>query len=72
MKTYQPKQKDVKRNWHLMDAKDKVLGRMASEIVKLLMGKQKPTYANHIDMGDYVIVINAKEVELTGKKKKQT
>jgi len=71
MKTYQPKQKEIKRNWHLIDAKGKVLGRMASEIAQLLMGKHKANYATHIDMGDYVVVLNAKEVELTGKKMDQ-
>jgi large subunit ribosomal protein L13 len=71
MKTYQPKQKDIKRDWHLMDAKGKVLGRMATEVATYLMGKQKPSYANHMDMGDYVVVVNAGSVELTGRKKKQ-
>ena len=71
MKTYQPKKKDIKRNWHLVDAKDQVLGRMTSEIAKLLIGKHKPNYVPHMDMGDYVVVINAKHVELTGRKKKQ-
>jgi large subunit ribosomal protein L13 len=69
-KTYQPKQKEVKRNWHLIDVKDKVLGRSATQIAGLLMGKQKPTYSNHMDMGDYVVVVNAKNVTLTGKKEK--
>ena len=71
MKTYQPTQKDIKRSWHIMDAKDRVLGRMASEIAKLLTGKQKSVYSDHIDMGDYVVVINAKDVLVTGKKKDQ-
>ena len=71
MKTYQPKEKDIKRNWHLIDAEGKVLGRMSTGIVKLLMGKHKPNYANHMDMGDYVVVINAAKVELTGKKKEK-
>jgi len=71
MKTYQPKQKEIERNWHLIDIKGKVLGRMASEIAQLLMGKHKTNYANYIDMGDYVVVLNAKEVELTGKKMDQ-
>jgi large subunit ribosomal protein L13 len=71
MKTYQPKAKDVTRNWHLVDLEGKVLGRSATEIARLLMGKHKPTYANHMDMGDYVIVVNAKDVILTGKKEKQ-
>ncbi len=71
MKTYQPKQKEIERNWHLIDVKGKVLGRMASEIAQLLIGKHKTNYASHIDMGDYVVVLNAKEVELTGKKMDQ-
>ncbi|OGM28062.1 50S ribosomal protein L13 [Candidatus Woesebacteria bacterium RIFCSPLOWO2_01_FULL_39_61] len=71
MKTYQPKAKDINRNWHLIDAKGKVLGRMSTEIAILLMGKHKATFAKHMDTGDYVVVINAKEVELTGKKPTQ-
>lgn len=68
MKTFQPKQSDIKREWHLIDAKGEILGRMASRIAQLLMGKGKPTYAPHLDMGDHVVVINAKDVELTGRK----
>ena len=71
MKTYQPKKKDIRRNWHMVDAKGKILGRMATEITKLLMGKHKVSYANHMDMGDYVVVINASKVKLTGRKPKQ-
>ena len=71
MKTYQPKKKEVKREWHLIDADGQVLGRMATGISKLLMGKHKPKYASHIDMGDYVVVLNASKVELTGRKKDQ-
>jgi large subunit ribosomal protein L13 len=66
--TYQPKAKDVKREWHLIDAKDQVLGRLATDIVKKLMGKQKPTYAPHMDNGDVVVVINAKDITVTGDK----
>ena len=71
MKTYQPKAKDVKRGWHLVDAKDAVLGRLSTQVAIFLMGKYKPTYSNHMDMGDYVVVINASRIELTGKKPKQ-
>ncbi len=71
MKTYQPKQKDIKRKWHLIDAKGKVLGRTASGIAQLLMGKHRPDYSDHMDMGDYVVVTNAKEVKLTGRKMDQ-
>lgn len=71
MKTYQPKHKDIKRNWHMIDVKDEVLGRMSTKIATLLMGKHKPTYSDHMDMGDYVVVINAQKVRVTGKKRKQ-
>lgn len=68
MKTFQPKGKEIKRTWHLVDAKDLVLGRVATQIAQYLMGKQKPTYSAHLDSGDYVVVINAEKVVLTGKK----
>lgn len=71
MKTYQPKQSEVTRDWHLMDAKGKILGRFASEVAKYLTGKHKVNYSNHMDMGDYVVVINAKDIQVSGKKKKQ-
>ncbi len=71
MKTYQPKGKKINRNWHLVDAEGKVLGRMASDIIKLLMGKNKVNYAPHIDMGDYVVVTNAQGIKVTGRKAKQ-
>lgn len=71
MKTYQPKHKDIKRDWHLINAEGLILGRIATQIAKLLMGKHKPNYATHIDMGDYVVVINTEKVDLTGRKKKQ-
>ncbi len=71
MKTYQPKGKDIKRSWHLIDAQGQILGRMASDLVKLLMGKNKVNYAPHMDMGDYVVVINAAKIEVTGRKEKQ-
>lgn len=70
-KTYQPKAKDITRNWHLIDAKDKVLGRMATEIARKLMGKHKATYSAHMDSGDYVLVVNAKDVKVTGQKAAQ-
>src|SRR4030066_1169031 len=68
MKTFQPSSKDIKRNWHLVDAKGKVLGRISTHIAKLLMGKQKSTYTDHLDMGDYVVVTNASEIEISGNK----
>jgi len=71
MKTYQKKQSEIARKWHLVDVKDKVLGREASQIATLLIGKHKTTYTPHIDDGDFVVVVNAAQVDLTGKKKKQ-
>ncbi len=68
-KTYQPKK--ITRSWHLVDAREKVLGRMATEIVKMLMGKHKVDYAPQADMGDYVVVINAKYLRVTGEKKEK-
>lgn len=60
--------KDIKRDWHLFDAKDAILGRLATSIAKLLMGKNKPNYVPYLDTGDNVVVINAKDVKVTGKK----
>ena len=71
MKTYSPKAKDIKREWWVVDAADKTLGRIASRVANLLMGKHKPIYAPHIDTGDYVVVINAAKVKVTGKKAEQ-
>lgn len=68
MKTYMQKTAQVAHNWHLVDVKGKVLGRIATEIATKLMGKNKPTYTPHIDGGDYVVVINAAEVATTGTK----
>lgn len=65
------KNEEIKRNWHLYDLKDKILGRVTSEIAQLLIGKNKPTYTPHIDNGDYVVAINAKDIRVTGKKKDQ-
>ena len=70
-KTYQPKRKDIDRKWHLMDAKGQVLGRFASNIAQILIGKHKPAYSPHLDMGDCVVVVNAKEIEVTGRKANQ-
>lgn len=71
MKTYHPTQKEVKRNWNLVDAKGEILGRLASKVAQLLVGKGKTTYSPHMDSGDYVVVINAEKIEVTGKKKTQ-
>jgi large subunit ribosomal protein L13 len=68
MKTYMQKPADVKRQWHLIDVKGRVLGQVATEISQLLAGKNKPTFTPHVDGGDYVVVINAKEVVVTGNK----
>ncbi len=68
MKTVSAKAGDIKREWFLIDASDKVLGRMASEIAKRLRGKHKPIYTPHVDTGDYIVVINAEKVALTGNK----
>jgi large subunit ribosomal protein L13 len=68
MKTYMAKAEDVKRNWYVVDATDKTLGRLASQIATVLRGKHKPTFTPHVDTGDFVIVINAEKVALTGKK----
>lgn len=62
------KQADIKQNWHLIDLKGKILGRIAVDIAKLLMGKSKPNYVKNLDCGDYVVAVNAKEVKVTGKK----
>jgi large subunit ribosomal protein L13 len=70
-KTYQPKEKEVTRSWHTIDAKGQILGRVATKVVTFLVGKHKPTYSAHMDMGDYVVVTNVEEIELTGKKEKQ-
>ena len=69
MRTYQPKSGDVQRQWHVIDATDVVLGRLASQAARLLRGKHKPVYAPHVDTGDFVIIINASKVALTGAKR---
>lgn len=71
MKTYSTKASDITREWHVIDASAKTLGRLASEVAQLLRGKYKPIYSPHLDTGDYVIVINAQKVRVTGKKAKQ-
>lgn len=70
-KTRATKVSEVQRRWHLVDAKGKILGRLASQVAQLLMGKSKPNFAPYLDMGDYVVVINAKEIMVTGKKEKE-
>jgi large subunit ribosomal protein L13 len=68
MKSFMAKKEQVERNWVLVDAQDAILGRMASKIAPILMGKTKPTYTPHVDTGDFVIVVNAKKIKVTGKK----
>ncbi len=71
MKTYSTKASDIKREWWVIDAAGKTLGRLSSEVARLLRGKHKPIYAPWLDTGDYVVVINAEKVRVTGKKAKQ-
>ena len=68
IKTFIAKKEDVQRDWHVIDATDKVLGRMASRIAMILQGKTKPTYTPHVDTGDFVVVTNAEKIKLTGNK----
>ena len=70
-KTITPSLETIERNWFLVDAKDKTLGRLATEIATVLRGKNKPTFTPHLDTGDFVIVVNAEKVEVTGKKASQ-
>ena len=69
MRTYTPKPGDVQRDWYVIDATDVVLGRLATQVATLLRGKHKPTFAPHVDGGDFVIVINADKVALSGNKR---
>ncbi len=68
MRTYMAKPEEVQRKWYLIDADGKTLGRLATEVARILRGKHKPIYTPHIDTGDHVIVINAEKVKVTGKK----
>lgn len=68
MKTYSARPQDVRRQWHLIDAEGKTLGRMATEIARRLRGKHKPEYTPHVDTGDYIVVINADKIHVTGRK----
>ena len=71
MKTFMAKVEEVSRKWYVVDAEGKPLGRLASEVAKILRGKNKPTYTPHVDTGDHVIVLNAEKVVLTGNKMDQ-
>lgn len=68
MKTKVLKKSDIKRSWYVIDAQDKILGRMATRIASILMGKGKPQYSPHVDCGDYVVVLNADKFKVTGNK----
>jgi len=69
--TYSPKPGEITRAWHVIDAEDVVLGRLATHVATLLRGKHKPTYAPHMDTGDFVVIVNAEKVVLTGNKREQ-
>ncbi len=70
-KTYMARPGDIERNWYVVDAEGKVLGRLAAEIATILRGKHKPQFTPHMDTGDFVVIINAEKVKLTGKKREQ-
>lgn len=71
MKTFVPKKEQIEKKWWLVDAENKVLGRLASEVAVLLRGKKKPEFVDFLDSGDFVIVVNAEKIKLTGKKLEQ-
>jgi len=71
MKTFSAKPAEVTRDWYIIDAEGKTLGRMATEIARRLRGKHKPEYTPHVDTGDYIVVINAEKIHVTGNKMKQ-
>ena len=71
MKSYMAKPNEIERKWYVIDAEDKVLGRLATEVATILRGKNKPIYTPHVDTGDFVIIINADKIKLTGKKLEQ-
>jgi large subunit ribosomal protein L13 len=71
VRTYSPKASEITRKWYVVDAEDLVLGRLSTEVARILRGKHKPTFAPHMDMGDHVIVINAEKVVLTSNKADQ-
>ena len=70
LKTYSTKASDIKRGWHIFDASDEILGKLATQIASLLMGKHKPIFSRHLDTWDFVVVINAEKVRVTGNKSK--
>jgi large subunit ribosomal protein L13 len=71
MKTYSVKAGEIERRWYVVDAQGKILGRVATEVARILRGKHKPTYTPHLDTGDFVIVINAEKIQLSGNKMDQ-
>ncbi len=71
MKTYSTKASDIKREWHVIDASDKILGKLATQAASLLMGKHKPMFTRNLDTGDFVVVLNADKIRVTGNKLKQ-
>lgn len=71
MKSFMARNNEVEQKWLLVDAEDAILGRMAAKIAPILMGKTKPTYTPHVDVGDYIVVVNAEKVRVTGKKAEQ-
>jgi large subunit ribosomal protein L13 len=71
MKTFMASPATIERKWYIVDAQGKTLGRMASEVAKVLRGKHKPTFTPHMDTGDYVIIVNADKIKVTGKKMEQ-
>ena len=70
MGTFQAKKNQVEKYWYLVDAEDKILGRLASQLASILRGKNKPIFTPHVDTGDFVVVVNAKKIKLTGRKLK--
>ncbi len=71
MNTYQAKPDELTRDWYIVDAEGQTLGRLASQIAQVLRGKHKPTFTPHVDMGDFVIVINAEKIQVSGRKEEQ-
>ncbi len=71
MKTYSTKASEIERGWHVIDATDQVLGRLATRVTRLLMGKHKPIFTRNLDTGDYVLILNAEKIRVTGNKAKQ-
>ena len=71
MRTFSAKPHEVRRDWYVVDAEGRTLGRLATEIARRLRGKHKPEYTPHVDTGDYIVVINAEKVKLTGRKREQ-